>query len=130
MEAYVIVGSSNMKMFEIVVNDAISDGYVPQGGMTVEPYESFCEAGADGVRSHYMQAMYKAPTKTVKPQNKTNDITELDLSKRTINILLSEGIDIDKLRTMSKIALLKLPNCGIGTTDEILNALHRDGGMK
>ena len=127
MEAYVIVGTSVFDLIEGLVNDAIKDGYVPIGGIVSET----CYNKDEGWTTHnYMQAMYKKPTKPVKPRNEANDITELDLSKRTINMLLSEGIDIDTLRTMSEIDLLKLPGCGRGTTNEILNELYRDGGMK
>lgn len=55
MEAYVIVGSSVMAVFEEAVNSAIADGYVPQGGPTLET--NYDDCGRENGR--YMQAMYK-----------------------------------------------------------------------
>ena len=124
MDAYVVLNNSwlspthNGDGLAEQVNKLIEQGYTPIGG---------CSAGKNDT---YLQAMYKKPTKPVEPQNEANDITELDLSKRTINMLLAYDIDIDELRTMSEIDLLKLPGCGRGTTNEILNELYRDGGME
>lgn len=57
-------------------------------------------------------------------------IADLNINERAANILTAHKIDIDKLRTMSKVDILKLPGCGRDTTDNILEALYRDGGMK
>lgn len=116
--------------FDDQINKLIEQGYAVNGGQHVIHEQTGLHNSEPTFNTVIYQAMYKKPTKPVKPRNEANDITELDLSKRTINMLLSEGIDIDTLRTMSEIDLLKLPGCGRGTTNEILNELYRDGGMK
>ena len=67
---------------------------------------------------------------TEKYESAKTSLDDLNINLRAKNILLAQGIDIHKLRTMSKVDLLKIPQCGTGTTDNILEALYRDGGMK
>ena len=57
---------------------------------------------------------------------RATNLEELGLSKRIINQLLSEYIDIHKLRGMTEVDLLKLPNIGHSTLHDIRAALYRD----
>ena len=51
------------------------------------------------------------------------DIYYLEVSVRSSNILINQGIDLEKLRTMSEVDLLKLPNCGRLSARQIMVAL-------
>ena len=83
----------------------------------------------ENVFANHWCGQLKEKVTTKEPFQATN-LCDLNLSFRARNILQAQGIDIHKLRTMSKVDLLKIPQCGLGTTENILDALYRDGGMK
>ena len=57
---------------------------------------------------------------------RATNLDELGLSNRAINMLKSYDIDIHKLRTMTEVDLLRLPNIGHGTLHDIRAALYKD----
>ena len=77
-----------------------------------------------------IQAIARKATTKRPTTKRATKLTDLGLSKRALNILLCEDIDLERLLSMSEIDLLKIPGCGRGTTGEILTALYRDGGMR
>jgi len=124
MKPYIVTEANSVQDLVAQVNVLIEDGYEPQGGISEVQND-------DNEGSIYFcsQAMYKPPTVN-EPKYIANDIIDLGLSRWSLNRLEEQHIDIDKLRTMSEVDLLKLPRFGRSTVNEILSALWRDGGMK